>query len=193
MTSDIAPEMMAEWEKRYGSPVVWEHHQPVSNFDYDGIKSSQKNGRAHDITLYIENNGRIAVIAKPIYQRGMFRAPSGGLHPGESLEEGALREAHEETGLRITLGRYLLRAHVVFEDCGREIHWWTHVFSASTSDEVIAPTDTHEIREARWATPEEFAVFSAMMVNADRGGLRYRAALHEQIVRLHPLLQNLIS
>ncbi len=190
MISDIAPEMITEWEGRYGKPVTWAHHQPVSGYDYDGIKSSQKNGRAHDITMYIENRGRLAVIAKPIYPRGLFRAPSGGLNPGEELEIGALREAHEETGLAITLDKYLLRAHVKFEDYGREIHWWTHVFTASTTDELIAPTDTHEIREARWALPEEFAQFNAMMVNAERGGLRYRAALHTQIAQLHPLFKS---
>ncbi len=185
MKSDIADEVVEEWEAQYGRPVVWEHYQPISSYDYDGIKSSQKSGRAHDITLYIENRGRFAVIAKPIYPPGMFRAPSGGLHAGESLKDGALREAHEETGLRIELGRYLLRAHVVFDDCGREIHWWTHVFSATTHDELIAPIDTHEIREARWAAPSEFSQFSAMMVKADRGGLRYRAALHTQISLIH--------
>lgn len=186
MTSDIAPEVIAKWEARYGLPVKWEHHQPVSSYDYDGIKSSQKNGRAHDITLYIENSGRFAVIAKPVYPRGLFRAPSGGLHTGESLEEGAIREAIEETGLSIALNEYLLRAHVVFEDYGRVIHWWTHVFYATTADEEIAPTDMEEIREARWATPEEFAKFNEMMMTADRGGLRYRAALHDQIADLLP-------
>lgn len=162
----------------------------MSGYDYDGIRASQRHGRAHDITLYIENRGRFAVIAKPIYPRGLYRAPSGGLHAGETLEEGAAREAHEETGLSITLDQYLLRAHVVFDDLGREIHWWTHVFSASTEDEHIAPIDTREIREARWAAPDEFRRFSAMMLNADRGGLRYRAALHEQIGRLLPAFKS---
>lgn len=186
MKSDIAPEMIAEWEVRYGRPVEWEHRQPVSSHDYEGIRSSQKHGRAHDITLYIESRGRFAVIAKPIYPQGLFRAPSGGLHAGETLEEGALREAHEETGLSVTLDKYILRAHVVFDDYGREIDWWTHVFTATTEDEHIAPTDTREIREARWAEADEFKHFTAMMVSADRGGLRYRAALHGQIARLIP-------
>ncbi len=181
---------IAGWEARYGRPVEWHHHQPVSSHDFDGIKASQKNGRDHDITFYIENRGRVAVIAKPIYPRGLFRAPSGGLHVGETLEEGATREAYEETGLVMTLDRYLLRARVVFEDCGREILWWTHVFSARTDDEVIAPVDTQEIREARWALPEEFAGFTAQMATADRGGLRYRAALHRQIAMIHPLFNS---
>ncbi len=190
MKSDIAAEVITRWESRFGKPVEWDHHQPISSYDYDGIKASQKGGRAHDITLYIENRGRFAVIAKPVYPRGLFRAPAGGLRNGETLADGASREALEETGLTVTLEKYLLRAHVVFEDCGREIHWWTHVFSATTTDEHIAPTDTQEIREARWATADEFRHFTEMMVTADRGGLRYRAALHNQIARLLPAFKS---
>jgi len=51
------------------------------------IRSSQIDGRAHDITLYIENAGRIAVTAKHDYPPGLYRAPSGGLHAGETLEQ----------------------------------------------------------------------------------------------------------
>jgi len=183
----VDSQMVAGWEKRYGAPVVWRHHQSLTPADYDGIKASQREGRAHDVTLYIESKGRIAVIAKPIYPAGLFRTPSGGLHVGESLEEGALREAHEETGLHVRLGRYLLRAEVTFDDGARQIFWTTHVFTATTDDELVVPIDTKEIREARWALPEEFSVFDAMMRNASRGGLRYRAALHQHVARLLPL------
>lgn len=183
----VGSDMVAGWEKRYGAPVEWQHLQSLTPADYEGIKASQKDGRAHDITLHIENRGRIAVIAKPIYPAGLFRTPSGGLHVGETLEEGAPREAYEETGLHIRLERYLLRAKVTFDDGTRKIHWTTHVFTATTDDEVVHPIDTKEIREARWALPEEFAGFEAVMRHASRGGLRYRAALHQQVARLLPL------
>ena len=185
----IPEQMVRGWELRYITPVVWHHHQEITDGDYEGIHASQKRGRAHDITLYIEHDGLLAVIAKPIYPPGLYRAPSGGLDPGEELEIGAMREAIEETGLDVQLHSYLLRAHVVFAaPCG-SIAWTTHVFTATTEAATLAPTDHHEIREARWAAPSEFVNYSEIMRGADRGGLRYRAALHDQIAHLHPLFQ----
>jgi 8-oxo-dGTP pyrophosphatase MutT (NUDIX family) len=183
----VTGDQIASWESRYGIPETWSHHQPITHNDYRDITASQKNGRRHDITFYIEADGKIAVIAKPIYPPKLYRAPSGGLDPDESLEEGALREAFEETGLRIQLTEYILRTNVVFECELGKIPWHSHIFRATTDDRVIAPTDHHEIREARWADPSEFATFGEIMRRMDKGGLWYRAALHEQIARLHPL------
>ena len=185
----VTPEMIGQWEERYGVPREWSHHQPMSDRDHGVIKGSQRNGREHDITLYVEHQGLIAVIAKPFYPPGLYRAPSGGLNPGESLEEGAQREAIEETGLTIALRQYLLRTDVVFEAPLGRIAWHSHVFSATTEQTSIQPTDHHEIREARWAQPGEFATFGAIMRDTNLGGLHYRASLHEQIARLHPLFQ----
>lgn len=183
----VTEQMIASWAECYGTPRAWAHRQAVTPPDYGIISGSQRQGRRHDITLYIEGDGRIAVIAKPFYPPGLYRAPSGGLEPGEILESGAAREAHEETGLRITLASYLLAATVTFECAGRlEIVWQTHVFSATTTDRVLCPTDHHEIREARWADISEFATFGAIMRQSERGGLLYRAALHEQVAMVHP-------
>ncbi|HUU44557.1 MAG TPA: NUDIX hydrolase [Acidobacteriota bacterium] len=178
---------ISEWENRYGTPLLWSYSQPADGDEFAVIAGSQKHGRAHDITLYIERAGRIAVMAKPFYPPDLYRAPSGGLNPGESLEAGAAREAREETGLAISLQKYILRAHVLFTWGERTIDWTTHVFRAITDEETIAPTDSREIREARWAEPDEFAFLCNLMRQTGSSGLNYRAALHEQIATLHPL------
>jgi len=181
---------IVSWGERYGQPREWSHDQPITERDYGVIKGSQKNGRHHDITLYIERGGLIAVIAKPFYPPDLYRAPSGGLNPGESLEVGAQREAYEETGLPITLQRYLLCTTVKFR-CPTlgDIKWHSHIFTATTDQENIEPTDHDEICAARWATPDEFAKFGAIMRATNLGGLHYRATLHEQIAQIHPLFQ----
>lgn len=183
----ISNATIKEWEERYGAPLLWSYRQPADSDEFAVIAGSQKHGRAHDITLYIERAGQIAVIAKPFYPPNLYRAPSGGLNPGELLETGAEREAHEETGLGITLEKYILRARVLFTWGDRTIDWTTHVFGATTAEETIAPTDSHEIREARWAAPEEFPFFCDLMRHTGSSGLHYRAALHEQVASLHPL------
>ncbi len=187
----ISQETIRSWSGLYGTPRQWSHRQAVTPSDYGIISGSQKHGRRHDITLYIEGDGLIAVIAKPFYPPGLYRAPSGGLEPGETLEAGSAREAHEETGLDVELASYLLVATVVFTCPDKPaIEWHTHVFSATTSDRTLAPTDHHEIREARWADPSEFATFSAIMRESQRGGLLYRAALHDEIAKAHPLFRS---
>jgi len=182
----VSDQTIESWAALYGVPRTWSHRQAVTPHDYAIISGSQKHGRRHDITLYIEGDGKIAVIAKPFYPPGLYRAPSGGLEPDESLESGAAREALEETGLRIQMCNYLLVATVIFECGGKpSIEWHTHVFSATTADRTLSPTDHHEIREARWAVPDEFATFGAIMRRSQRGGLMYRAALHDQVSQIH--------
>ncbi len=186
----IPPEAIAAWEERYGTPREWNHHQPITEHDHGIITRSQKHGRHHDITLYIERNGLIAVIAKPFYPEGLYRAPSGGLKPGESLEDGAQREAFEETGLPITLGHYLLRTNVIFQSSTLgDIEWHSHIFTATTDQAEIAHTDHDEIRESRWAEPPEFPTFGEIMRHTENGGLHYRATLHERIAEMHPLFR----
>ena len=185
--------MTESWIPTYGEQRVWSHVQPITHDDYQIIAGSQKHGRSHDITLYIESEGQIAVTAKHFYPPGMYRTPSGGLTPGEALEIGAGREATEETGLIVCLTRYLLRAEVVFTCSLGDIAWVSHIFRATTNDRTIAPTDHEEIREARWADLSEFPAFGVLMRQSDKGGLKYRASLHEQVALVHPLFTNAVS
>jgi hypothetical protein len=60
------------------------------------------------------------------------------------------------------------------------VPWATHVFSATTDTEVLAPQDTAEIAEARWGTAEELAgpIRERLLVTG-RALWRYRVALHD--------------
>ena len=55
------------------------------------------------------------------------------------LAAGAVREALEETGLRVALQRYLVESRVVFRNGGRAPPWRTHVLLARTQDPELAP------------------------------------------------------
>ena len=54
-------------------------------------------------------NGRILLSIKTFYPRGAYRLPTGGIHPGEGVHDALVREAHEETGLDLTVERFLAR------------------------------------------------------------------------------------
>ena len=179
----ITAEIIREIEARYGVPdeVVWQFE--MSPREFDMVRRSQKHGRAHDVTLFIIEGPQVVVIKKPMYPPGAYRAPSGGVAPGESFEAGALREAYEETGLNVALDRYVVRARVKFTCAGDAIDWVTHVFSARATGGLLAPIDTHEIAEARFATVAEILgpMREAMLLSGSTG-LRYRAQLQDVVV-----------
>jgi 8-oxo-dGTP pyrophosphatase MutT (NUDIX family) len=102
--------------------------------------------------------------------------------PGEDFVEAVVREAHEETGLDVTLERYLVeaRARFLFSDV---LEWRTHVFLATTEDIELHVHDTDEIAEARWGTLEELAgPLRERLLATGRAFWRYRVALHDAAI-----------
>ena len=115
----VTEDMVAAMAAEYGQPRTATFEFPVEAAEYGRITRSQKHGRNHDVTLYIRKNDQVVVIAKPFYPPGLYRAPSGGLLPGEDFRVGAAREAMEETGCVIEFEKFLLRTEVSFVCEGR--------------------------------------------------------------------------
>ena len=159
----------------------------IGPYEYDVVEGSMQGGRAHDVTMFIrgkEDQGRIAVIRKPFFPPGAFRAPSGAAVPGETLEQGAVRESLEETGLEVELTFYLVRINATFTSGDRPaIDWTSHIFEARESAGKIEPIDTGEIAEARWASIEELqGDIRQTLLDANWGLFRYRVALTDLTV-----------
>lgn len=180
----VRREMLQHVEARYGTPDVVHMEQAISREEMAMVRSSQKNGRAHDVTFFILNpDHRVAVIAKPFFPPGAYRAPSGGLKPGEDFIEGTRREAWEETGLDITLRRYLLRVEATFTSGDDSLSWTSHVVTASTPERAPHPHDANEIREARFITLEELqGPVRQVLWNSGQGLFRYRCRLTDEAV-----------
>lgn len=178
----VTDEMLAGLVAKYGQPKEKTFEIATSRPEFDRIKGSQKHGRNHDFTLYVMKGKEVIVIAKPFYPAGMYRAPSGGLNPGEDAEIGMAREAIEETGCQITLSRFLLTTNVSFVCESDVIKWRSFVFRAEYSGGDFEWTDKREISEVRLARLDEFAGFSEIMRSTDIGGLHYRAALHDDVM-----------
>ncbi len=186
----ISAEIIRELEKKYGRPEELSFAYKMTQTEFELVRASQKHGRAHDVTLFIHDHGdhgddgRVVVIRKPMYPAGAYRAPSGGVAPGETFEQGALREAYEETGLMVSLEKYIIRARVCFSNAARSIDWTSHVFTSSSAGGELDPIDTHEIAEARWVTVAEMmgSVRDALLASGSTG-LRYRSELADAVVR----------
>src|SRR5437016_1087752 len=87
--------MLAEVRARFGAPTILEFEAGISERERDLMLGSGS-GRRHDVTLFILNGDRLALIRKPRFGPGIWRTPGGGIEPGEDFVEGARREALEE-------------------------------------------------------------------------------------------------
>lgn len=179
----ISAETIRDLEQKFGLPEELSFAYEMTEAEFEIVRASQKHGRAHDVTLFIVNEDRVVVIRKPMYPPGAYRAPSGGVSPGEPFEQGALREAYEETGLIVSLEKYIIRARVLFSNNGRSIDWTSHVFTSSVTGGKLDPIDTHEIAEARFVTVAEMmGSIRDALLGSGSTGLRYRSELADAVV-----------
>lgn len=176
----VDDEMLADVRRRFGKPSELRIELEISRAERDLVVASGRSGRRHDVTFFVFNAGRLALIRKPHYEPGLWRPPGGGLKPGEDFVSGALREAREELGVELELDHYLVDVDAVFTHAGERIPWRTHVLSASTEAEELAPLDRHEIDAARWGTTEELAgPIRERLLATGRALWGYRVRLHE--------------
>lgn len=90
-----------------------------------------------------------------IFRRGKWDLPKGKLDEGETIEECALREVEEETGLsNIQLGVFLgVTYHEYFDtwlnkDAIKESHWYAMKVNGETT---LTPQTEEHITEITWA------------------------------------------
>lgn len=164
--------------ERYGQPALLRWKGEISEYEHGLATYNPK--RTHDVTFFIVNGDRLALIRKPQFEEGVWRPPGGGIKEGEDFETGVRREALEETGLQVELQRYLVAAEARFLYEPHDVPWRTHVFLATTTDENIAPRDHEEIAAARWGTLAELAgPLRERLLGTGRAFWRYRVALHD--------------
>jgi ADP-ribose pyrophosphatase YjhB (NUDIX family) len=174
----VTEAVLAPVRERYGEPLLVEWEGEISEREHALATYDPK--RMHDVTLFILNGERLALIRKPHFEEGVWRPPGGGIKEGEDFVEGVRREALEETGLEIELQRYLVAAEALFVYRPHDVPWRTHVFLARTQDEELVPRDQVEIAAARWGTLAELAgPLRARLLETGRAFWRYRVALHD--------------
>jgi len=170
--------VLAPLRERYGEPARLTWKGEISEYEH-GLATYNPR-RSHDVTLFILNGERLALIRKPQFEEGVWRPPGGGIKPGEDFEDGVRREALEETGLEVELRRYLVDAEALFLYEPHDVPWRTHVFLATTDGEELDPRDLDEIEAARWGTLEELrGPLRVRLLETGRAFWRYRVALHD--------------
>jgi len=87
---------------------------------------------------------QVALVHRPKYDDWSF--PKGKLEPGEHVLLAAVREVHEETGLRVTLGRRLPPVRYATGSSGKRVDYWAATAASPASSFV----PTSEVDAIAW-------------------------------------------
>ena len=93
-----------------------------------------------------------------IFRRGKWDLPKGKLDEGETIEECAVREVEEETGIKApTLIRHLLTTYHTYQETGKHIlkesYWYE--MKAGGQQQLI-PQQEEQITEINWLPPAQW-------------------------------------
>jgi 8-oxo-dGTP pyrophosphatase MutT (NUDIX family) len=124
------------------------------------------------------HDGLEVCLIKPV-GRPVWGLPKGGIEPGESHADTAVREVGEETGIRARVERELGAIDYTFysrTDGGR-IHKTVHYFLMTAEGGDTADHD-HEVSEARWLPVGE--ALRRMTYPNEREMVRQAVAVLEQ-------------
>lgn len=101
--TDTARAELADLAERYGTPLLVSAH--ISGAFFDPIKRPDRFG---EVCMVIRRpNGKLLLTTKDFYPKGAFRLPTGGIAHSERVLDALLREAREETGLDVSVERFL--------------------------------------------------------------------------------------
>ncbi len=132
-------------------------------------------------------SGRLLLSTKSFYPPGAHRLPTGGIDADEAIEAAVLREAREETGLRVELRRFLAAITYLGGPAGPPV-FHTFAFLLDELGGTLGPLDLREgISEYVEVPPDQLMAvadrLAAIPSDAAPGGTwaawgRFRAVVH---------------
>lgn len=111
------------------------------------------------VFVVVEHEGRVLLVRERKHGQ-LWYAPAGGMEPGESIADAAIRETREEAGVLVEpLG--IVRVDQEWQRAESGIAaWWRFVLRAHPVGSIAPKTtpDEHSL-EARWVDPAAIASF----------------------------------
>ncbi|GAB2767388.1 NUDIX hydrolase [Salinimicrobium soli] len=92
-----------------------------------------------------------------IFRNGRWDLPKGKIEKGEGLEDGAIREVEEETGVKnLKISQFLQETYHVFQRKGRYRLKVTYWYEMTTDyDGELVPEEKEGIMKAKWKNKEK--------------------------------------
>ncbi len=105
-----------------------------------------------------------------IYRRGKWDLPKGKLDEGEEIEECALREVMEETGLEhLTINEKIIDTYHIYHQNNEQFLKLTVWYKMTgTKADKLSPQKEENIIEARWVAQKDLAPFASRTYEAIR-------------------------
>ncbi len=175
--------------ERYGKPEeeLIRIHQLSHTRGPAGFPLSSR--RTAEVVLIVPRpQGKVLIHTKSFYPSGVWRLPTGGLHPGEAIEGALLREGLEETGHLLPPVRFLFYLRFQWEGSPKEFR--SYGFLTATADGRIASRDPREqITAFRDAGRREIAMIVERLETLSGSWSawgRFRAAPHRALLKIWP-------
>ncbi|WP_042147812.1 NUDIX hydrolase [Paucisalibacillus sp. EB02] len=100
------------------------------------------------VLLYDSHEENILMVKNKGKHSSYYTLPGGAVENGETLEEAAIREVKEETGLNVELDGIFAVSEAFFEDRGHHAIFFT--FKGRIIDGELTITYPEEIEEITW-------------------------------------------
>jgi 8-oxo-dGTP pyrophosphatase MutT (NUDIX family) len=122
------------------------------------------NRRGEAVLAIRRPDGQMLLHTKRFYPQGIYRLPSGGVHPGEPVLSGVIRETKEETGLDVIVERFLGTIEYEFCHAGRQLPFVSYVFLVQANNDQPEVQDPEEqITGFRYVAPPEIRAVAAQL------------------------------
>ena len=113
-----------------------------------------------------ERDGKREVVLTGRHSDGTWVFPKGTPDKGEEIEETAVREVQEETGLNVRIVRPIGTTDYWFAAPGERVHKFVHFFLMEPTGGDVSEHD-HEYDEVRWVAEDEARRLLSFDTNRD--------------------------
>jgi 8-oxo-dGTP diphosphatase len=138
--------------------------------------------------IILIHDGKLALMERHKQGRHYFAFPGGGVDEGETDEQAAIREAHEELGIRVEVVQ--LAAEVLREGRRRQVYflvkWTDGEFGTGTGEEFNEPDDFNGTYNPMWMPLEDVLVknvvpreLAELVVKSHKEGWGESVTIHE--------------
>lgn len=138
---------IAELSQRYGTPL----RDDVTLISENVFEPFSKRDRYGEVCMVVRRrNGRLLTARKTYYPPDTYRLLTGGIHHGEPILDGLLRETKEETGLEVEVRRFLaiagykLAPHEAATERAAPTNFYTFAFLLDETGGTLGCADPDE-------------------------------------------------